>query len=494
MWRFIHSISVPLFTLAALIFIAGALADAKDFSSSATLKLSIMPQTFADIYGAKCLDGSPPYRYDLVQDPTRWVLFFEGGGWCFTASDCAARAQGGGGSSRYAGPTAFVGGLLSPDPSVNPRFHNYSLVFLKYCDGTSHTSFREQPVNITKEWREHENIEQGVDGLLQHSLPQQIWMRGRAVLQAQIVDLLINAGMKNAKEIIISGGSAGATTVYLGLDYMSALVKAYAPQARVVGAPDAGFFLDVQSVITGDYMYRNSFIAADMQLWNGTYSGNLNTDCLSAFPSEPWRCYLAQHAAPFIITPFFISNAAYDAYQTPYIMQLQCTPNAAVGGFPQCNATQMVDFVQYRARQIDAMRATLASHPYTGAVVISCFVHEINVDYCSGQALPNCLGWNAYTVSAPGYPPDLSANDIFSAWYSGILDNWDKVIVARLSAHTALLKLAESSNGKDILSQLGNAWHAYSGPMNTEGAPLGVEQIIDPLDFPNNPSCPFPRK
>ena len=57
-------------------------------------------------------------------------------GWCSdvtvngTIASCAGRAAGGGGSSNGMGPTMNVGGLLSTDPAINPRFANYSLVFL----------------------------------------------------------------------------------------------------------------------------------------------------------------------------------------------------------------------------------------------------------------------------------------------------------------------------------------------------------------------------
>jgi hypothetical protein len=98
------------------------------------LQATVRPQTFADTFGAKCLDGTPPAFFSLIQDPQRWILFIEGGGWCFSLSDCAGRASGGGGSSNgYAGTSMDVGGLLSPDPSINPRFYNYSFVFIHYC-------------------------------------------------------------------------------------------------------------------------------------------------------------------------------------------------------------------------------------------------------------------------------------------------------------------------------------------------------------------------
>jgi len=62
----------------------------------------------------------------------------EGGGWCFSVASCAGRSDGSGGSSRGMRPTMDVGGLLSPSPAINPRFFNWTFVFLHYCDGSSH--------------------------------------------------------------------------------------------------------------------------------------------------------------------------------------------------------------------------------------------------------------------------------------------------------------------------------------------------------------------
>ena len=42
-----------------------------------------------------CLDGSPAafyYRRPIVNaTAAKWVFFFEGGGWCYSPLDCAAR-------------------------------------------------------------------------------------------------------------------------------------------------------------------------------------------------------------------------------------------------------------------------------------------------------------------------------------------------------------------------------------------------------------------
>uniref|UniRef100_A0A7R9ZVG7 Uncharacterized protein n=1 Tax=Pyrodinium bahamense TaxID=73915 RepID=A0A7R9ZVG7_9DINO len=58
---------------------------------------------------------------------------------------------------------------------------------------------------------------------------------------------------------------------------------------------------------------------------------------------------------------------------------------------------------------LDAV-APVLSKPRNGAYVDSCWVHEQNVNYCSGQSTPNCVGWTpaesgskkwGYAISVP---------------------------------------------------------------------------------------------
>ncbi|NCX93970.1 MAG: hypothetical protein EBX40_04775, partial [Gammaproteobacteria bacterium] len=91
------------------------------------------------------------------------------------------------------------------------------------------------------------------------------------------------------------------------------------------------------------------------------------------------------------------------AYQTINERGINCVPSTngqPVAGLPSCNSTQMEEFQAYRLSQIASMQEALAL-PGTGAFVTSCFVHEQNVDYCSGQSLPNCRGFIEYTVALP---------------------------------------------------------------------------------------------
>jgi hypothetical protein len=103
----------------------------------------------ADKFGAKCLQGSAPsYELRLNASSDKWVLFLEGGGWCYgltpnaTVVACAHRAMAQADSARSreaesSRPTADYGGVMSSDPTVNPDFYGWNAAFIHYCDGAS---------------------------------------------------------------------------------------------------------------------------------------------------------------------------------------------------------------------------------------------------------------------------------------------------------------------------------------------------------------------
>lgn len=206
-------------------------------------------------------------------------------------ADCVGRAGGGGGSSNgMAGGSMQVGGLLSADPAINPRFFNHSLVFIHYCDGSSHSSNATSPIPSP----------QGSPA----AAPSQIWMRGRPNLAAVLSFLQTAAGgsmgAAPGTEVILSGGSAGGTSVFLSLDWVASFLPS---SIKLVGAPDAGYFVDAPVWNQpSNFAFRNEFIAADA-FWQSTASGSLNHACLAAFKTEPWRCFFPENHTPYVKTP-----------------------------------------------------------------------------------------------------------------------------------------------------------------------------------------------
>ena len=134
--------------------------------------------------------------------------------------------------------------------------------------------------------------------------------------------------------------------------------------------------------------YVADFQGAD-PVWNVTGSGGTNAKCLAAYSaSEAWKCLLAPFILPHIQADIYVMNSAYDAWQIG-------------NNHPGCVSTKSKPCddsgVQAYGKALKArVRAGLAAKKtgVGGAFIDSCYVHEQNVNYCSGQGMPNCVGWS----------------------------------------------------------------------------------------------------
>jgi hypothetical protein len=160
---------------------------------------------------ARCLDGSPPAYYVRRSplgsaDRNKWVVYFQGGGWCYSEADCAGRSQSALGSSKdYPAQRGDPGGILSSDPATNPAFFSWNAVWVAYCDGTSYSGDRTGPVQA--------------GGIPLH-------YRGQANLKAVAMHLLHHQGMSKSSHVLMDGGSAGGLTVLLHADTFGAMLPA----------------------------------------------------------------------------------------------------------------------------------------------------------------------------------------------------------------------------------------------------------------------------
>ena len=315
--------------------------------------------------GAACLDGSAPGYWirgsSVPTDQHRWIIHAQGGGWCYNSKSCSSRAKSDLGSSRNWGThTACYGscsGILSPNRSENPDFYGWHHVFVGYCDATSMTGAR----NGT-----HANLH----------------FRGRANLDA-VLDSLLARGMRNATDIIFTGGSAGGLAVYLNLDHVAERVAMVAPKAKVVGFADAGFFLDHPTMGTENHAYADAIKG----LFNLS-APQTDKTCQTAL-SEPngWRCMMAQYTVPFVTTPLFMAEGMYDSWQLPSILWLKCgkpTPEKS------CNAKQLEAFLEF-GQSMNSTLVPLAEQSDRGCFLDACIVH-IQSLFEDGDH------WNTWTV------------------------------------------------------------------------------------------------
>ncbi|MCE0481129.1 hypothetical protein HAX54_038544 [Datura stramonium] len=256
------------------------------------LKVNITIIHSATAQGAVCLDGSPPaYHLDMGYGTglRSWILAIDGGGWCYSVKNCHDRSNGTLGSSRIMElqPEATFSGILHNDPTINPDFYNWNRVRVRYCDGSSFTGDVEYVDPDTK-----------------------VYYRGARIFKA-IMNDLSQKGMHNAENAILSGTSAGGLATILNCDKF----KSFLPEnARVKCVADAGFFVNAKT-ISGTYDIQDEY--QKIVTLHGS-AKNLPSSC--TYIMEPSLCFFPQNVVPYIQTPLFIINSAYDSWQVSNIL------------------------------------------------------------------------------------------------------------------------------------------------------------------------------
>ncbi|KAG6577113.1 Pectin acetylesterase 8, partial [Cucurbita argyrosperma subsp. sororia] len=183
-------------------------------------RLRFMAILEAGIKGGVCLDGSPPaYHFSegFGAGIDNWLIQLEGGGWCNNVTTCLQRRDTRLGSSRKMVKVLAFSGILTNKQKFNPDFYNWNRIKVRYCDGSSFTGDVEAVDPATN-----------------------LHFRGARVFRA-IIDNLLAKGMKNAKNAILSGCSAGGLSSILNCDHFKSLLPS---TTKVKCLSDAGYFIN----------------------------------------------------------------------------------------------------------------------------------------------------------------------------------------------------------------------------------------------------------
>ncbi|XP_006340065.1 pectin acetylesterase 7-like [Solanum tuberosum] len=250
------------------------------------LQINITVLDNATTQGAVCLDGSPPaYYFDKGFDTglSNWIIFLDGGGWCESISDCKNRSITEKGSSKNMKNQSQFAGILHNTPQQNPDFYNWNRVWVNYCDGSSFT------------------------GDVEHVDPEKkLYFRGARIFKA-VMDDLWRKRMQYAKNAILSGTSAGGLATILNCDKFKSFFPDNAVKVKCVA--NAGFFINANTIFGTpniQNMYERVVILHES-------AKNLPQACTSTM--EPSSCFFPENIIPYIETPLFIINSAYDAWQ-----------------------------------------------------------------------------------------------------------------------------------------------------------------------------------
>jgi hypothetical protein len=311
--------------------------------------------------GCVCSDGSTLTMYERVADPTKVVLFFEGGGACFSAETCDPDGNPTYTVNRHgfsARNLERLGGLFEFDNVDNP-LASHSWIYVPYCTGDVHigSTTHDYGNGVVIEHRGHSNAM----AALEH----------------------IATAYPDAEQIVVTGQSAGSvpTAQFAGL------AADRFPSADIVTFGDSsGAYPDVDGVgaVLGSVWGTLDAVpewpetaGIDMSGW-----------------SFPEQYIVAGRHAPQIRFGRF--DFAYDEVQ------------AFFGSLAGVSADQLVTVIDATEAQIEAAGVDVATYvaPGTNHVVSGdSALYEMEVD---GIRL---VDWLGDLIEGPDPPPDVHCTD-----------------------------------------------------------------------------------
>ncbi|OWR43651.1 hypothetical protein KGM_209171 [Danaus plexippus plexippus] len=232
-----------------------------------------------------CNDGSPAGYYIRRGSNSRhWVLYLEGGGYCWDAGSCGARwtrRPGLMSSTRW--PRARrAPALLSSDPQANPLWHASNHVLLPYCSSDM--------------WA----------GTRLHTRTNGSFAFVGHLIVRSVLNELLHLGL--AGRLLLVGSSAGGTGVMLHADSTRRTLRAHS--VRVAAIADSGWFLD-----RPPRARRASSANAVARLGHTLWLGAPPNSCVRDFHDKPWLCYFGYRLYPHIRTPLFVFQYLFDSAQ-----------------------------------------------------------------------------------------------------------------------------------------------------------------------------------
>ncbi|CAG2115682.1 unnamed protein product, partial [Medioppia subpectinata] len=382
--------------------------------SSASARLSALlaannpsnrsPQVMLKNASVTCNDGTVAGYYIRQNYASkRWVVFLEGGWYCFSALTCHQRwlKMRGLMTSAHWPEAKTVGGILSSSRDENPYYWNASHVYVPYCssDIWSGDSAARAPGDLS--------------------------FLGSRIVE-QVIRELLPRGLTDAKLLILAGSSAGAAGVMINLDRIASLLTSVGSSAQVKGIADSGWIMDNEpfgspnSAPTGaantgvdnhnNHKINNKKPCVDaincapmdgirsaFKMWNS----RVPAACAAQYTREPWRCLFGYRLYPTLRTPLFVFQWLYDEAQ----MHLD--------GVSLTHSQQQFKYIHSLGRQL---RASLEN--VSAVFSPSCIAHIVltKPDWrtiaINGVRLPDAIRCWEQTCSGPTQLTTLTAGTV----------------------------------------------------------------------------------
>ena len=329
----------------------------------------------ADTSGAVCLDGSTPAYYlrrGSGKGNKNWIIYLQGGAWCETEETCLRRSRMHLGSSLFFKPLGNPGGILSNNSKENPEFYDWNVAYLPYCDGSSFSGNRSEPVQF--------------EGSL-------LYFRGLRILDSTISELLSDTNLKEASHVIFSGTSAGGLAVMLHADFVrSKLPK----KVNFRALADSGFFLDTASrKQKGQRKFRK--IMQNVFKLHDCTDGVPQHCVKNTSGKKLWKCIFPQYFLRFVKSRLFVVNPLYDSWQLGNIWEIPCAHHPY-----SCTKKELKQIKKFRKTTLKAMKGVIKGSANIALFADSCIDH--------GQVIFNAQ-WNTIKVM------HNSISSTFSKWY-----------------------------------------------------------------------------
>jgi O-palmitoleoyl-L-serine hydrolase len=248
----------------------------------------------------------------------------------------------------------------------------------------------------------------------------------------ETVKMLLEMGMKNASHIVISGCSAGALAVYLGLDDIAALIHRANPQAFVRGLALSGFFAKYSSLEfaanNAAYRGRDDGIVDDRLDYAGALrkvydmanmSAGINRNCVNYLESD---CVFAENVAKFLRTAVFSLQPQYDSWQLLHILGKHFNESGAnMLGKLVANKLYSSMFIDHSKQEKNSESFSDAERSFTltqqhGAFIDSCSHH------CFGCSTQGEDTWNGHKIVDTFQGRiGISPAKAFDEWYTWTL-------------------------------------------------------------------------
>ena len=313
---------------------------------------------------ARCLDGSNfqfLFSKGHGSGVDRWIIFWEAASFCGAdgleiIESCYEKSLTEFGSSKNFGTNGTKHvinkpmGYFSNDKGYNPLFWNYNKIYIRYCDGSLHQGYLQDPILYN-------------DSLL--------YFRGYQNTYETLQYSIKYLGLEKASELVLTGTSSGALAMFFWVPYIQE--NFFDRSVNILAISDAGLFLDLYNDAAGCYLFRYEL----QLLANLTNSTNMTLfkNCKYNNVEEIWKCLTPEYNFINVTVPLWVMNDQTDYSQVTSLNSIFCV---ADGGPSHCQEEDRAKIENIRIVFLKlVLGKIIPQKPSWGFWLRSCFEHTL---------------------------------------------------------------------------------------------------------------------